>query len=302
MSPAITVLLPTFNDGPFLTAAIESILNQTFEDFELLIVDDGSTDGTAASIAALQDPRLRIIRHVTNRGITASLNAGLDAARGRFIARMDGDDIADPQRLRCQFDFFERHPEVGVVGSARWVVDEAGEVVGEATVMVDDLSIRWKCLLGNPLPHPTVMLRREFLEVLRYDAAFGAAEDYELWTRLLQITRAANLPQPLLRYRRRSGSISRSRRKEQIATHDRIVLLANQRLLPRFPITPEQAVNLRGRFGGPDVRDADMAQRDEPWLRLLSKMLDAFAAAHAAAEGIERCVADQHRWISSLRL
>jgi glycosyltransferase involved in cell wall biosynthesis len=302
MSPAITVLLPTFGDGPFLPAAIDSILNQTFSDFELLVVDDGSTDDTAAFIASLHDPRLRVIRHRSNRGITASLNAGLDAAHGRFIARMDGDDIAEPQRLRCQFDFLERRPEVGVVGSARRIIDEAGVVVGEATAMVDDLSIRWKCLLGNPLPHPTVMLRRESVAELRYDAAFNAAEDYELWTRLLPTTRAANLPQPLLRYRRRGGSISRSRRNEQIATHDRIILLANQRLLPGFPITSEQAVNLRGRYGGPDVRDADMAQADEKWLRLLNDMLDDFAAAYKHSDEIEACVVAQRRWINSFRL
>jgi hypothetical protein len=165
--------------------------------------------------------------------------------------------------------------------------------------MSDDLSIRWKCLLGNPLPHPTVMIRRHVLEqhALRYDPAFRSAQDYELWTRLLLVTRAANISRPLLHYRIGPSSISQSRKAEQTANHDRIALLANQRLLPSFPLAGEQLRHLRARYGGANVRNPQLAQSDPQWIGLLHAMLDAFATMHRSAPGIDQCIADQRGWI-----
>jgi hypothetical protein len=296
--PAISILLPTHNDVRFLPEAVQSILGQTHADLELVVVDDGSTDQTAAYLRSLADPRVRVIRLDTNRGITAALNAGLAECRGKYVARMDADDIAEPDRLRRQSEFLEANRDIGIVGSSRLLIDEQGKPIAPAPAMTDDLSIRWKCLLGNPLAHPTVMLRREIF--VGYDLNYRAAQDYELWTRLLPLTRAANLAEPLLRYRIRPSSISRSRQAEQLANHDRIALLANRRLLPSFPLTAEQITQLRGRYGGQSVRDEAMDPADSEWIGLLEQMLSAFTRIYASHAGIDRCVRQQRERIRNL--
>lgn len=297
--PSVSVLLPTWNALPFLAAAVESILQQQFEDFEFVIVDDGSTDETGKYLRSLRDSRVRVLTNESNAGVTAALNQGLDACRGRYVARMDADDIAEPDRLGSQFQFLEANDDIGIVGSSRLPIDEEGKHLKIAPAMPDDLSIRWKCLLGNPLPHPTVMFCRDLLERhgLRYDPAFRSAQDYELWTRLLPLTRAANIAKPLLRYRIRPSSISQSRRSEQLANHDRIVQLANERLLPAFPLNAEAIRELRGRFGGESVRDIDLRQSDPHWMSVLHDMLDAFRIQYATAPAIADCVARQRAWI-----
>jgi glycosyltransferase involved in cell wall biosynthesis len=295
---------------PYLPEAVTSILSQSMGDFELVIVDDASTDATPQyliegghSTLWKRDSRVRVLRNKTNLGVAESLNRGLDACHGEYIARMDADDIAEPDRLSTQLEFLESHPDIGIVGSSRLLIDESGRPIRNAPAMSDDLSIRWKCLLGNPLPHPTVMFRRKILEQhsLRYDAAFRSAQDYELWTRLLQVTRAANISRPLLRYRVSPSSISQLRKAEQIANHDRIALLANQRLLPSFPLGAEQTQNLRARYGGASVRNPELSQSDPQWIDLLYLMLNAFAELHQSAPGIEQCVARQGEWIEEFR-
>ena len=149
---------------------------------------------------------------------------------------MDADDVAEPRRLAVQFAFMEANPDVGIVGSSRTLIDEAGRFIAEACSTEGDLAIRWKCLLGSPFAHPTVMLRRSVLERhgLRYREV-PRAEDYDLWPRLLAHTRGANLPQPLLRYRLRERSMQS--KSDQLAQHDRIALSAIRQLVPGFPIT-----------------------------------------------------------------
>jgi glycosyltransferase involved in cell wall biosynthesis len=301
--PAVSVLLPTWNTLRFLPAAVESILAQEFADFELIVVDDGSTDGTADYLDALRDPRLRVLRMQSHVGVTAALNHGLAQCSGTYVARMDADDISEPNRFAEQVRFLDQNPDVGVLGSARLLIDENGAIVGAAGVMFDDLSIRWRCLLGNPLPHPTVMLRRDIFvrHDLRYDEAYSSSQDYELWTRLLPLTRAHNLEAPLLRYRLRESSISTSRAAEQIAKHHRIARLANQRMLPTFPLNADEIANLCGRYGGKNVRDPSMDPLEEKWLRLLEAMLCEFCRCHATASDISSFEAYQRAWIDRLR-
>src|SRR5207244_7669862 len=172
---------------------------------------------------------------------------------------MDGDDVALPGRLARQVDFLRARPEVGVVGSSRVLIDERGRFVADAPAEDDDLRIRWKCLLGNPFAHPTVMLRLDLLDPhgLRYDESFRTAQDYELWARLLTVTRGVNLRAPLLKYRLRNG-VSRVHKAEQLRNHDRIAHAAIRRLVPGFSIVEEEVRQLRGRFGGHSVRDPGM--------------------------------------------
>ena len=290
---AVTVLMAVYNEARFAPAAVQSILGQTFADFEFLIIDDGSTDSSADYLRNLRDPRVRLLRNATNLGLTRSLNQGLDAARGRLIARMDADDIAMPDRLERQVAFLEADSNIGIVGSARKLIDENDEEIAVAHAAADDLAIRWKCLLGNPFAHPTVMLRRDVLEKhqLRYDESFRTAQDYELWTRLLMHTQGANLREPLLQYRLRDG-ISKTNKPEQLANHDRIALAACKRLLPGFEVSAQDVTNLRGRFGGFSVRDAAMDSADPIWVEKYHQMFDAFAAAHAVRHGMDTLRSD----------
>lgn len=277
--PLVSVLMSVYNDAAFLPAAIESILGQTLADFEFIILDDGSTDGSTEILRNLNDPRIKVTFSKRNWGLTASLNRGLRACRGRFMARIDADDIAEPDRLRQQVDFLTKRTDVGILGSARLLIDENSQVVGLSSPPATDLAIRWKSLLGNPFGHPTVMLRLEILKRyrLQYDRNFRT-EDYELWTRLLRVTCGANLPEPLVRYRLRSGA-DRNNKAQQLANHDRIAALAIRRMLPDFPLSDDEVRNLRGRYGGFSVRDPEMDPLDPNWRQLYLSMFDAFGIA-----------------------
>ena len=279
-NPVVSVLMSVYNDERFLKAAVESILAQSYTDLEFVIIDDGSSDGSAEVLRDVKDARLKIAFSKRNWGLTASLNRGMRSCRGKYLARIDSDDIADPERLRRQVDFLEKQADIGIVGSSRLLIDEAGQVIGCSHPPADDLAIRWKSLLGNPFGHPTIMLRMDLLKRhrLQYDRSFRTAQDYELWTRLLRVTRGANLREPLVRYRLRRGS-SRTDKTRQLDCHDRIAALAIRRMLPEFPLSDEQVKNLRGRYGGHSVRDPGMNPLDPPWRQLYLSMFDAFGVA-----------------------
>ena len=201
MNPLVTVLMPVYNGDNFLMSAVDSVLSQDFAHFELVIVDDGSTDGSARLLASLNDPRVRVLSQ-TNGGMSAALNAGLRAARGELVARMDQDDLALPGRLQQQADFLTDHPDVSVVGSRFVTLDEAG-VTGEvADVLLGPDELHRDLFVRCPLGHGTVMARRAVLDALGgYDGSKWPAEDYDLWHRLMQSHRAANLPEVLYAYR-----------------------------------------------------------------------------------------------------
>lgn len=285
--PLVSILMSVHNDLRYLRESIDSILNQTFGDFEFILIDDGSTDGSGSFLKNLSDPRVKLIVNASNIGLTASLNLGLKIARGKFLARMDADDISEPLRLERQVEFLEAHPQIGIVGCSRHLIDEEGKTTAIAPALEDDLAIRWKCLMGNPFAHPTVMIRRQVLldHSLQYDPSFRTAQDYELWTRLLPCTQAANLPETLLRYRLRNG-ISRGSKSQQLANHDRIIGLAIQRLLPAFDLNPLDIPQLRGRFGGMSVREPGMASDVQPWAGIYLKMLDAFCQQYENCDGV----------------
>jgi glycosyltransferase involved in cell wall biosynthesis len=285
----VTVLLSTHNDLRLLPQAVESILAQTLADFEFLIIDDGSTDGTAEYLAGVcgEDPRVRVLRNETNIGLTRSLNLGIASARGQYLARLDADDVSAPKRLERQAAFLERNADVGVVGSSRKLIDEHGTTLGYARAVTNDLGIRWKSLLGNPFAHPSVMIRRDVLvkHRLSYNESYRTAQDYELWPRVLRHVKGANLEEPLLRYRLRQG-VSRTSRADQLRNHDAIALSAIRTLLPGFPIDIYQVTELRGRYGGHSVREAGMDPADSHWAGKYLALLDAFCAAHRHEPGV----------------
>lgn len=210
MPPLITVLMPVHNGATYLAEAMDSILGQTFGDFEFLIADDASTDSSADIIRGYKDPRIRLVQSQDRLKLSGILNLGLDHAQGRYIARMDADDISLPNRLEIQARHLDQHPETGLCGSWIRYFGTGPATVLERPVNHDD--IHAFTLLDNPFAHPTVMMRREMLDRhhLRFDGSYFPTEDFELWTRAMQHFQVANLPRVLLRYRVHPKSLTGS--------------------------------------------------------------------------------------------
>jgi glycosyltransferase involved in cell wall biosynthesis len=206
----VSVLLAVYNGEKYLKAAIDSILDQTFVDFEFVIVDDGSTDSSGGIIISYNDPRIVFLVNKTNEGLISSLNSGLSICRGKYVARMDCDDIALPERLQAQFDYMESHPDVGICGSNV----EAFFNTKQKSVIIrfpeTDELIKASALFHSPFSHPSVMMRKSVLSEhkLRYSDEFLHAEDYALWVELLKYTKAYNFPKVLLRYRIHEKSVT----------------------------------------------------------------------------------------------
>jgi glycosyltransferase involved in cell wall biosynthesis len=248
--PEITVLLPNFNAGPFLRPAIDSILAQHYQDFELLVIDDGSSDGSQEAVAGCRDPRVRYIRHEINRGLGATLNEGLRLARGALIARQDCDDVSDRDRLGRQNDAFHAEPALALIGSRARLIDEDGRGMGVVDRPLEPASIRWYGLLDCPFIHTSVMFRRDVVldRLGGYREGLSHSEDWELWSRLIRSHAARNLPDRLVSYRERARSMTDRIERPSDGGHFR----AEFRQVVREIV----AANLAA-FGGGSVRDGD---------------------------------------------
>lgn len=216
IKPSVTVLMPVYNAESYVVAAIDSILAQTYRDFEFLIIDDGSTDQSAQIIRSYDDSRIRYYPNKSNQGLVRTLNKGLDLAQGKYIARMDADDISLPHRLEKQVAFMESNPAVGVCGA--WV-ETFGEVeeIWRHPMAAEDIHAH--LLFHNPLAHPSVCLRRQtFIERgLRYDEKYPHAEDFQLWQRAADCFPIVNIGEVLLKYNFHPRSVSRA--NEEIQAH-----------------------------------------------------------------------------------
>ena len=221
-SPAITVLLPVHNGGAFLEEAVSSIIAQTFVDFELLIVDDASTDYAIDNLSCLDDSRLRVERIAHKGGIVAALNHGLKCARGPLIARMDADDIAEPNRLELQYAFLKSHASIGLVGSD--FIPFGSGANSSWINYTEPEDIRIALLFENPICHPTVMYRQDVLYADGYPVNYPYAEEYALWLRLAGKTKLANIPSRLMRYRTHAAQVSQQKSREQCCSIDRLHL------------------------------------------------------------------------------
>lgn len=216
--PLVSVLLPVYNGEKFLSEAIESVLQQTFMDFELLILDDGSIDGSLAICQHFEriDRRVRVF-HRENRGLVITLNEMIDMANGEILARMDADDICLPQRFERQVDFLRLHPDIDVVGTSIIHINSAGQRIGPIDNPLDHDSIEALLLNGHcAIAHPSVMVRAEaIIKAGGYREAFPCAQDFDLWLRMSEQGRLANIPDRLLLYRLHPGSISESKGQAQ---------------------------------------------------------------------------------------
>lgn len=275
--PRVTVLMPVYNGEKHLGEAIESILAQTFRDFELLIIDDGSSDHSVEIIGSYDDLRIRLVRNQQNSGITATLNLGLRLAAGDYIVRMDADDISLPERLSKQVAFMDSHQDIGVCGT--WV-ETIGEPSGQLWRYPTRPEItKARLLFTSALAHPSVIMRREklFGAELFYDPSFLHAEDYELWVRASRHCALSNIGEVLLLYRLHASQISRIHLEQQRATIERIQLIQ----LEQVAIQPTpQELEVHNALGTDQFQlTEDFIRRADAWLRKL-KLANAAASVY----------------------
>ena len=226
---SVSVIVPVRNAEDSLHRCVQSVLNQTYSDFELIIIDDGSTDGTALIAREFNDPRIVWVTNTTNVGIVPTLNRGIKLARGRYIARLDSDDWAHPERLALQVAVLEANPRIGLVGS--WM-KTFGETTRSARYPVNDSDIRLWMLFGTPFGHPSVMFRREWSRGNEgyYDQSFEFAEDFELWTRISSTWETYNIPQFLTHYRTHSSQLTKHNLRERAICTRRIIETHHRRI------------------------------------------------------------------------
>lgn len=263
--PRVSVLIPVFNAERYLRACIESVLTQTFRDFEILAIDDASADRSLQVLESFDDPRLRLIRNTRNLGQPGTRNRGITLARGEYIALLDADDACEPHRLATQVAYLDHNPQLAAVGSFANVIDDDGSVMHVLEVPTCPQEIRQRMFSHNCFVHPSVMARRHALiEVGGYDDRYRAAQDYDLFLRLLDHHALANLAEPLVRYRIHAGQISHRSLRLQRRLADRARQEAYRRqlrlgTLPAATPPPEVGLwrTLRGLPGtfGSDCRE-----------------------------------------------
>jgi glycosyltransferase involved in cell wall biosynthesis len=305
-TPLVSVVMVVCNVDRFLAESIESILGQTFKDFEFIIVDFGSTDQTKAIVAgyAAKDERIRL-HEIPNCGLGAARNAACAVAQGRYIAVMDADDVSLPNRLQLQTDFLEKHPEICLVGGATEWIDATGKSLGIHRFPTEDHNITSRLVSQFPFCHPTVLFRAQaFVEVGGYRLPFVFAEDYDLWLRLIEHFSCANLSEVVLKYRIHLYQVQTRKSRQQT-----LCLLAAQASasLRRSgksdlfnsiqEITPEVLAGL----GVTRAKQTVTADRD--WIRALYEAGDFAIALQAATQALQSAEwKSAERWeIASMR-
>lgn len=269
--PKISVLMPVYNAEAFVERSVQSILNQTWRDFEFLIIDNASTDNSFAILQrwAKNDSRIRLLQNERNLGLVASLNRGCHEAHGKYIARMDADDASRPKRLELQIKYMEKHPEVGICGGQTSRHIAGRQYRGRYFFSSEECDVT--LLFHSCFAHPAVMMKRSLFSAdgYRYDDEFRQVEDYDLWARMLADVRGANLPEVLLDYysheNQESGTNYQAVSTRRNTIRERVV----RGLVP--DATAEE-LQLHHRIGFPqDPFDSEELMRAERWLLRLIK-------------------------------
>lgn len=210
-APKVSVIMSVWNNGPYVAKTIDSILAQTFDNFEFIIMDDRGGDNTVEIIRSYNDPRIKLHTNPENMGIARSLNSAISKATGEYIAVMDGDDIAEPERLAQQVAYMDAHPDTGILGTSAYEITSADALICSRRQPISDDAIRFQGLFLAPFYHPSIMYRASIIREhqLEYDGAFKSSLDYHFWCAVMRHCKhAANLPEPLIRYRIHAQSSS----------------------------------------------------------------------------------------------
>ena len=216
-SPTISVVLPAFNCEKYIGEAIQSVLQQTFHDFEFIIINDGSTDRTEEIIKSFSDNRIVYEKNERNSWLVYTLNKGVNMAKGKYIARMDGDDICLPGRFKKQLDYLEQNSDVDVLATVVTLIDEDGKITGTwltDSKNISEKDIRKQLPIDNCIAHPTVMGKASIFKKYKYNQTQSQSEDYDLWLRMMNDHVIIHkLPEPLLQHRILTSSFTRTNKK-----------------------------------------------------------------------------------------
>ena len=263
----VSVVMPVFNGEKFLKIAIESILSQTYTDFELLIINDGSTDKSAEIIQSYQDNRIRFLENDGNKGIFYTRNRLFDEAKGKYIAILDCDDYAEPTRLEKQVDFLDKNEEFGSVGSWITLIDEENTIKGAWQLEHRPERISAKLLFFNQFAQSSVMIRKKISD-LKYRKETPLAEDYDLWVRISQKTRVTNLAESLVKYRLHADNISQTKEKE---LQDNVFKIYKYQLEELGIYANKDELIIHKKIGNMDFEknDDSFFEKTKTWLELL---------------------------------
>lgn len=246
-NPKISVIMSVYNGEKYLREAIESILNQTFTDFEFIIVNDGSTDGSLEIIQSYDDKRIKIINNEKNIGLTKSLNKALKVARGEYIARQDADDVSLPNRFEKQIKYLEKHPEVALLGTSVYLIDEKGKIIGKRMALAKP-TFKELCK-GNRFSHGSVMFEKAVItELGGYNELLRYVQDYELWLRIAKSYEIRNLTQVLYKWRFHSKRAGFMAKEEYPLYHILALRLANNNGLSESMLKALKEGNIRSSF------------------------------------------------------
>ncbi len=267
MNPRVTIIMPIYNVGKYLRESIDSILNQTYRDFELLILDDCSTDNSGDIVATYSDPRIRYIRNSSNLGLAENLNKCLALTHTELVARMDGDDIAEPHWLQRNIEILDSHPEIGICSSGFQFFGTKDSLVRYPQNHEDSMA---QMLFGCTVIVPVI--RRSFLEEnhLRYNPDTFPAEDYDLWSRCYPLTRVFNIQETLFHYRMHKSQISTSRRETQVVKTNEVRLRMLNLLNPN--LCAEDKVYFLGDYGLAHIENVSDIQKMIAFGEKLEKM------------------------------
>jgi len=277
-TPKVSVIMTTFNGADLIAHSLDSILAQTFRDFELIVVDDYSTDGTAERLSAYGDPRLRVFRNAANLGVVGARNRAFALARGELVAANDHDDLSAPSRLARQVEYLEANPEVVLLGTKGWTLEGKSTRVNDSLPHKSPRFIDWMLHIGNPMIYSSIMFRRQAVEglgeFLREDVKY--ADDYDLYVRLSRIGAIACLDEFLSTYRLHAQNTTKTREDEMIVSASKILKpLVERHLGPDSADAARLiATHVAARRTIPDLETFDALARS------LGRLVTAYVAAH----------------------
>jgi glycosyltransferase involved in cell wall biosynthesis len=215
--PLVSVIMPVYNCEKYLREAIDSVLAQSYKNIELVVINDGSTDSSREIILSFSDPRIRFLENDNNSGIVFTRNKGLDSANGEFVATLDSDDVALPERLEKQVNFLSGNPDFGMCGTFFYSIDSDGKFLRKVKFPTNSRDIATFMTLGNCFCNSTVMIRSKIAKELKYREKYDIVEDYEMWWRITKSAKLTNLPFYGTRYRVHGDNISVAKMKDMFA-------------------------------------------------------------------------------------